>query len=486
MPLKALPIGLSRNARGVCGDHPNTRIGRTPAPYSRRIIRALPVLAALLGAACAADGGPGGDARNLGELGLQRLVLPAAPPLIDAQDAKDVDRAMRLAERYDRPKLEQQRRTRLIEAVQTPLLYERGARRLRRPRTPPLRLTASPDRATNPTVRVGRTRASARTGRGRPTCVRIQHRLLPMREHAMKPHRPIAILVVFALLAGLCHALLWAPWDDPHQPGTRDYSLVDDTAVETPSRLRVGGAARRGVRRVGRRRGADRPVGRSASIARDRGPRRDAGRRADGREPDRLRARRAAPYRRPGAERPHRARPELAPSRGPRPDSGRDRRHVPAVARSRAGRRDRPPARYRRRLPVPAGTADRRERRRRPDRARAGAGRRDPRRAAAAARHRRGARTRRRRRLRRSSLDRHAVARDADRGLPALRASRAAAGAALHGVGELRRLPEPHARRGGHRGARRVDRGPPAGRARRDGSRRGRRATPASRSPVWS
>ncbi len=82
----------------------------------------------MLVAGCAAGGGER-HARNLGDLGLQQLVLPAAPPVIDAQDAEDVDRAMRLAERFDRPRLEKQRRSRLIEAVQTPLLYEAPAGR---------------------------------------------------------------------------------------------------------------------------------------------------------------------------------------------------------------------------------------------------------------------------------------------------------------------------------------------------------------------
>lgn len=110
-------------------------VGRLPcdlrygakAPYSRRIMFSIPA-AALLLTGCA-GGGAGSVGGEPVDLGLQRLVLPAAPPRIEAQDAEGVDRAMRLVERYDRHKLEEQRRTRLIEAVQTPLLYEAPAGR---------------------------------------------------------------------------------------------------------------------------------------------------------------------------------------------------------------------------------------------------------------------------------------------------------------------------------------------------------------------
>lgn len=129
MYMYALRKRLSVNAEYELFDGAGSPKSCATSPYSRRITAFLASAAALLAAGCASGDGAARADRNLGELGRQQLVLPAAPPLIDAQDDKDVERAMRLAERFSRRTLEQQRRTRTVEAVQTPLLYEAPAGR---------------------------------------------------------------------------------------------------------------------------------------------------------------------------------------------------------------------------------------------------------------------------------------------------------------------------------------------------------------------
>lgn len=127
MHLTALRKRLSTRRAGARDARGSALANRPGSTNLRRITGLFPTVFAMLAAACASDGGADGNPRDLGQLGLQQLVLPAAPPLIEAQDADDVDRAMRLAARYDRKRLERQRRTRVIEAVQTPLLYEAPA-----------------------------------------------------------------------------------------------------------------------------------------------------------------------------------------------------------------------------------------------------------------------------------------------------------------------------------------------------------------------
>ncbi len=127
MPLTALRKRLSASMLSFRLKRIGAQKKRGSSPQLWRITSVIPAALAIAVAGCASDGGAGKQGRNLGELGLQQLVLPAAPPLIEAQDAEDVDRAKRLAARYDRRRLERQRRTRLIEAVQTPLLYEAPA-----------------------------------------------------------------------------------------------------------------------------------------------------------------------------------------------------------------------------------------------------------------------------------------------------------------------------------------------------------------------
>ena len=125
MPLTALRKRLSTSRLSFRLKRIGAQKKRGSSPQLWRITGVIPAALAIAVAGCASDGGAGKQGRNLGELGLQQLVLPAAPPLIEAQDAEDVDRAKRLAARYDRRRLERQRRTRLIEAVQTPLLSTR-------------------------------------------------------------------------------------------------------------------------------------------------------------------------------------------------------------------------------------------------------------------------------------------------------------------------------------------------------------------------
>lgn len=129
MWLNELRKRLSINAGKAFFVNSRSPAGCASSPYSLRIRRIACILAALAAAGCASFDGAQRHDRDLGDLGRQQLVLPAAPPLIDAQDRADVERAMRLAERYDRRALENQRRTRMVEAVQTPLLYEAPAGR---------------------------------------------------------------------------------------------------------------------------------------------------------------------------------------------------------------------------------------------------------------------------------------------------------------------------------------------------------------------
>lgn len=147
MTLKALRKGLSI----TCGKtYLRHRPGGPAAPHGRpcrriKELTGLALTAALAG--CATGENQSAGARDPGALGLQQLVLPAAPPVIEAQDETEIPRAMRLAERFDRPALEGQRRTRTIEAVQTPLLYEApaGRRFLAAPGARALALGAPPE-----------------------------------------------------------------------------------------------------------------------------------------------------------------------------------------------------------------------------------------------------------------------------------------------------------------------------------------------------
>ena len=129
MALKELRKGLSA-LRRTPSFPDSCRVRVTPLRRRTARINRLVILAAAgVLAGCAAGESAGGNARDTGDLGRQQLVLPAAPPVIAAQDETEVARAMRLAERFNRPALESQRRSRTIEAVQTPLLYEAPAGR---------------------------------------------------------------------------------------------------------------------------------------------------------------------------------------------------------------------------------------------------------------------------------------------------------------------------------------------------------------------